>query len=417
MAVCPKCGTEFVPEGKIARCPKCHATFANKPKAAPPKGTSTKTKKKPAPDDPAKPKGNGAIKPTKPTPTEPEAEDMYGFAEEQDLAEHRRAREEKEEEEKAEKKAIDKPVIEIKRKNIGDLKVWEKIDRSMIFFFYGTIVWGVRHLLHGLILFLGMVAGPDYPRAVAQFLIRPNQPGFELGRGDVLDRVSFTLAMLGGCDFVMASYVLMLLGTVLLWVQIGLWVAGYAIAWQGTEDVESGKPQLISLFALGGVNLVASLLLVFLPLVGAYTYLPMPLWGTELTTCFHNVDRTTPLHIFWAYAPFWDTLLTLITLACRYAEPTMIVYFIWTVAARIKDDRVDVEGAAQMTVGMGCAVTFLLLTIELFSLTGNSMTLIYLLRVLYVLWYSFMVGWILRVAATIGQCREMFRWYFDPHSE
>jgi hypothetical protein len=408
MAVCPKCDTEFVPEGKIARCPKCRTTFA----AAPPKKKKAK--------EPSKTNGKGttkgAVKPPPPPPAEV-PEDQYGFAEETDLAEHRRAREEKEEEDKAEKKAIDKPVIEIKRKNIGDLKVWEKIDRSMIFFFYGTIVWGVRHLLYGLILVLGMINGPDYPRAVAEFLIQQNQPAFEVGRGDVLDRVSFTLAMLGGCDFVMASYVLMLLGTVLLWVQIGLWVAGYAIAWQGTEDVESGKSQLTSLYLLAGVNFLLSVFLIFLPLVGVYTYMPLPLWGTELTTCFHNVDRTTPLHIFWAYAPFWDTLLTLVTFACRYAEPTMMVYFIWTVAARIKDDRVDVEGVAQMTVGMGCAVTFLLLTIELFSLTGNSMTLINLLRVLYLLWYAFMVGWILRVLATIGKCREMFRFYFDPYAD
>ena len=410
MAVCPKCETEFVPEGKIARCPKCQATF--KPKAAP-----VKTKKKPAPKDASKPKGNGAIKADKSPSEQPEGEDMYGFAEEQDLAEVRRVREEKEEEDKEEKKAISKPVIEVKRKNIGDLKVWEKIDRSMIFFFYGTVIWGVRHLLHGLILFLGMVAGPDYPRAVAQFLIRPNQPAFELGQGDVLDRVSFTLAMLGGCDFVMASFVLTLLGTVLLWVQIGLWVTGYSIAWQGTEDVESGKPQLISLFSLAGFNFLASVFLIFLPLVGAYTYIPMPLWGSEMSMCFHNIDRTTPLHIFWSYLPFWDTLITLIVLACRYAEPTMIVYFIWTVAARIKDERLDVEGTARMTVGMGCAVTFLLLTIELFTLTGNSPTLVRLNGFLYLLWYTFLIGWIMRVAATIGICREMFLWYFDPHAD
>jgi hypothetical protein len=414
MAVCPKCDTEFIPEGKIARCPECRATFS----AAPPK---KKKPKDPPPKDSSKPNGKGSAKGSKlPKPTPPpaeEAEDLYGFAEETDLAEHRRAREEKEDEDKKEKKTIDKPVIEVKRKNIGDLKVWEKIDRSMIFFFYGTIVWGVRHLLHGLMLFFGVINGPDYPRAVAEFLIRQNQPEFQLGQGDVLDRVSFTLAMLGGTDYVMVAYVLMLLGIVLYWVQIGLWIAGYSIAWQGTEDVESGKAQLISLYSLAGVNFLLSVVLIFLPLVGAYTYLPLPLWGTELTMCYHNVDRTTPLHIFWAYAPFWDTLITLITLACRYAEPTMLVYFIWTVATRIKDDRVDVEGTAQMTVGMGCAVTYLLLAIELFSLTGNSMTLIWLLRILYILWYAFMVGWIMRVLATIGKCREMFRFYFDPHSD
>jgi hypothetical protein len=95
----------------------------------------------------------------------------------------------------------------------------------------------------------------------------------------------------------------------------------------------------------------------------------------------------------------------------------MIVYFIWTVAARIKDERVELEASAQRTLGMGCSVTFLLLVFMLFSLTGNSTTLVILLKVLYLGWYAAIVLWIVNMVMTIGKCREMFRFYFDPYAE
>jgi hypothetical protein len=62
-------------------------------------------------------------------------------------------------------------------------------------------------------------------------------------------------------------------------------------------------------------------------------------------------------------------------------------------------------------------VTFLLFVIELFSLTGNSATLVYLLRTLYLLWYAALILWLVTLVMTIGKCRDMFRFYFDPHSE
>ena len=155
----------------------------------------------------------------------------------------------------------------------------------------------------------------------------------------------------------------------------------------------------------------------FLPLVGAYTYIPLPLWGTELSMCFHNIDRTTPLHLFWSYPPFWDTLITLIVLACRYAEPTMIVYFIWTVAAVIKDERIDLggdgpdDGRDGLRGDVPAAHVRALLADRQLADAGPTARL--------------PLPLVVRVhdrldparLATIGKCREMFRWYFDPYSD
>src|SRR4051794_14406239 len=114
MAECPKCGTDFVAEGKIARCPECRTSFANTP--AKPKKKAKAAK----PDGKGDGKADGkpSAKP-KPAPKpDPESDELYGFSAEDDLAELRRVREEKEETAKEEKKADAKPVIEVKRKNI-----------------------------------------------------------------------------------------------------------------------------------------------------------------------------------------------------------------------------------------------------------------------------------------------------------
>ena len=285
----------------------------------------------------------------------------------------------------------------------------------MAWFLYGIILWGVIHLFQGLILFFGMIQGAEYAGPVVKFLIRQDQPAFELGRGDVLDRVSFTLAMLGGSDFINATYVLTLLIQVLTYAQIGLWIVGYATALQGVELVESGKGQLISLFTLSGSNFLFAFFLIFLPLVGAYSYVLMPLWGTEMAMCYFNQDRSTPLHIFWSYAPFWEELLTLIVLVCRYGEPIMMAYFVWTVAAALKDE--PLEKMAQGTFQMGLAILFLLIAFNLFSLTGNSPVLVRVLRILYLMWYVFMIGWILRMVGMVAKCRETFSFYFNPDAD
>lgn len=404
MVECPKCGSEFEAEGKIARCPDCRATFRNEAET-PKKKKKDKPKKDKKPEPPAK-------------KDVPVGEDMYGFTkDEEDLGELRKKREVEEEKRKEEKKKAPKPQIQIKRKNIGDLEIWSKVDKAMIWLLVGTIVWAVYHFFQGVIVFLGIVQGPEYAAAVVRWLIRPEQGAFELGQGDTLDRVSFCLAMLGGSNLVGTSFVLLLLMQVLSWIQTGTWMAGYAIAWQGTPNMENegSRGQLITLFVTGALNFLFGFFLVFLPLVGAFSYVLMPYWCPEMAMALFNMERSVPLHIFWSYSPFWETLLTIIIVCSKYLEPIMISYFIWTVASTLKDD--VFQQRALGTLRMGCSVAFLFLVFDLFALTGTSPVLVKVLRLFYLLWYMFMVAWILRLAALIGKTREVFHFFFFPDDE
>ena len=238
---------------------------------------------------------------------------MYGFQpDEQDLAEVRPEREAGEAK-RAEEKKEAKAQIQVKRKNIGDLEVWSKVDKAMIWLLIGTIVWGVHHFFYGVIVFLGMVQGPEYARAVVTWLIQADQGPFELGQGTRLDRVSFVLAMLGGSSLVGVTFALMILVQVFTWIQTGTWMGGYGIAWQGIPNMETegAKGQLTTLFTVSAINFLFRFFLVFLPLVGAYTYVLMPLWGAEMSMALFNMERSVPLHIFWAFSPFSEELLTL----------------------------------------------------------------------------------------------------------
>ena len=404
MAKCPKCGSRFdAGEGKIARCPDCRASFKNVPEKDD-DDDSRKSKKKKKEKEKEKPK-------EKPVTDD----DMYGFAGEEDLTEVRKKREEADEKKKEAKKNDAKPIITVKRKNIGDLEVWAKIDKSMIWFLAGILILGFIHLLHGLILILGVIQGPEFAGPVVRFLIRPDQPPFELGEGDVLDRASFIMAMLGGSDNVGLTFGIMIFMQILGWAQTGVWMAGYSIAWPSAPVDEGGKGQLIACYSLGGFNFLMNFFLVFLPMVGAYSYLMVPLWGTEMAMAEFNMERSVGLHLFWSFSPFVEEIFTILVLCCRYMEPLMICYFIWTVGYAIKDE--PLEKMAIGSLRMGFAILFLLVTFHVFAMTGSSPVLVKVLRILYLLWYFFIVGWVIRVFGLIGKCRELFYFYFHPEAD
>lgn len=397
MAECPECGTNVkAAPGKVVVCPKCETKFRVPSEAA---------------RKPAAPRKAAVAKKDEPSAEE----ETYGFSETEDLEELRRKREAEEEVRQAEKKKKEKPIIEVKRKNIGDLKVWERIDKSMIWFQLGIAVWAVAHLVYGLILFLGMVQGPEYAGPVVSKLIRPDQPPMELGAGDSLDRPAFVVAMLGGVNLATFTLVLLVVIQLLTWAKLGLWVTGYSVAWPSAPKDMGGKGQLITLYSLAGLNFVFGFFFVLLPVVGAYSYCIMPWTGAELAMAEFNMERSLPLHIFWAFAPFWETLFAFVLTTLIYLEPIMIAYFTWTVACTLKE-----EAFADVALGavkMGFAVLYIMLAYQLLALAGTSPVLVMVLRILYVMWYVALIIWMVRLVSMFAKCRETFRFYFFPDED
>jgi hypothetical protein len=406
MAECPECGTRVkAAPGKLAICPECDTKF----RAPADDVRKPKTKKD-------KPEKNGSSKPAEKKKEEEVVGDMYGFSpDEVDLTKLRQEREEEDKKKAAEKAKKDKPIIEIKRKNIGDLAVWERIDKSMIWFLCGTAVWGLGHLLFGLVLFLGMVQGPQFAGPVVERLIEKEQPPIELGNGDSLNRAAFVVAMLGGVDLYSTTVALLVVVQILGWVRMLLWVTGYAIAWPAAPPDAGGQGQLITLFTLAGLNFVTSFFFYFLPLLGAYPYCPVPWMGSELAMAEANMDRSMPMHIFWAYAPFWETVLAFTLMTLKYFEPIMISYFTWSVATTIKDDALEKASLGAVTTGF--AVLFLLLCYQLFALAGASPVLVSVLRILYLLGYMFQFWWVVKLVNMTLQCRDTFHFYFHPEDD
>jgi hypothetical protein len=408
MAECPECGKKVkAAPGKLTICPKCATKFRAPAADDQEPAKAKKTVKAGAKSEPSKPA---------PPPPAPVGSDMYGFSpDEVDLTDVRRQREEEDKKKAAEKAKKEKPIIEIKRKNIGDLAVWERIDKSMIWLLAGVAIWGVAHLAYGLVLFLGMVQGPEFAGPVVQKLIQPNQPPIEVGAGDALDRPAFIVAMLGGLNLYSVSMTLLIIVQALGWVRLALWVAGYSIAWPSAPPDAGGKGQLITLYSLAGLNFLFGLFLYFLPLIGAYTYCPVPWMGSEMAMAEFNMERSVPLHVFFAFAPFWETLLAFALWTIFYLEPIMIAYFTWTVATTIKEDAL--EKASLGAVKFGFAVLYLLFVYELIALAGTSPVLVSVLRLLYLLWYVGLIAWIVKLVNMILKCRETFHFYFHPEDD
>lgn len=406
MAECPECGAKLkVPAGKLVKCPKCDTKFR-----APAEGAASGAAAKSPGKKPAKAAAAPSKKKDEPT------EDMYGFSpDEVDLVEERRKREEKEKARAEEAAKVEKPVIEVKRKNIGDLERWEVIDRSLKWFTFGIIAWGVAHFLLGVILFLGIIQGPDYAGPVVNKLISHDQPALELGAGDSLDRPSFIVAMLGGLSLYEVTLTLIILIQIVGWIRMGMWATGCAVAWPSAPEDVGGKGQLTAIYSLMGFNFLVGFFFVFLPMVGLYNFIMMSFAGAELAMAETNMERSLPIHIFWSYSPFWETFLSQILIAAFYFEPLLIGYFLWCVAFTIKDE--VVEKAALGTVKMGMAVLFLMLTYQLFAIAGTSSVLVNLLRLVYLLWYIFTIAWMMRLAQAIGKVHDMFKFYFHPDED
>lgn len=397
MAECPDCGTNVKgAPGKIVVCPECEAKFR-------------------VPDESRRPAAKKPVAVKKEASPPPAQEDMYGFDESEDLNELRRKREEEEKAREAGKKKKEKPIIEVKRKNIGDLKVWARIDKSMIWLSSGVGAWAAAHLLFGTILFLGAVQGPEYAGPVVSRLIRADQPPMELGTGDSLDRPAFVIAMLGGLNMTGVTLTLFILVQLFNWTRTGLWLTGCSIAWPSAPRDMGGRGQLISIFSLLGFNFLMAFFFVFLPFVGAYSYCIMPWSGVEMAMAEFNMERSLPLQIFWSFSPFWETLLTFVLMTTLFAEPIMIAYFTWTVAATLKEE--PLAESALGAVRMGCAVLFLLLTFHLFALAGTSPVLVKVLRILYTVWYVGTIIWMIRLIGMFNKCRETFRFYFFPDED
>jgi hypothetical protein len=161
--------------------------------------------------------------------------------------------------------------------------------------------------------------------------------------------------------------------------------------------------QVKAMTILAFVN--AGILLIFktLPLTTLMPYTPLPYFVPELATLTANVDRFTPIPIFWTQFAYFDYLLTFLFIGAKTAECTLGGIFIYTVGFTVKDEELRDAGASQAQLAMGAGFAFIVY--HLFSLCGASNVLVDWLRFCYLMAVGFQFFFIIRYMLVINQAR------------
>jgi DNA-directed RNA polymerase subunit RPC12/RpoP len=368
--------------GQTIRCPKCDAELAL------PKSEDTKPKLATNDDD-----------------------DDDGGAYNVAFVDDEAARKQREEAQKGKSTKKATMRIKVRRKNIGDLDSWAKVHAGVLFLMIGACCWGVAYTLQMLVVFLGMVQGPEFGPNAQKFLIRPVQPPVEVGAPAAMDKPMFFLSLVSGSDFAGTAKILMIIAQVLTFMQAVTWMVGYGMCLP-IENRMGTKGQLIGLFSLSGVNVLLNLFFRFLPLIGVLGYVLVPFYAPELVMSDVNTERTQPIHIVWCRLPTLEITISMVVYTALLMEPILIAVFIWIMAQMLRDE--PLEGRAMGVIKMGFGILFLILTYQMYACAGTSSVLIKLERVIYTLWFAFQVGMIVKLATLCGATRDLLNFYLNP---
>jgi hypothetical protein len=300
--------------------------------------------------------------------------------------------------------------IRVRRKNIGDLDAWRKVYHGLLFLMIGACVWGGAYGLKMLVIFLGLIQGPEFGPNAALHLMPEDQAAIPGVRPDI-DRASFFLSLLSGTDFFGTGRALMIISQILMFVVAALWMTGYGLSLP-IENRMGTRGQLIFMFILSGTNLLLNIFLWLLPIVGAIRYVMVPYFAPEIVTHQVNTERVVPLHVQWSAIPTLEIILTLVVHAVNLLEPLMIGIFIWTIACMLRDDPMAQRALGYIKLGFG--VLFIILVYHMYAVAGSSSVLLIFLRVIYVVWFAFQTGMIVKLATTCHAARELLWFYLNP---
>jgi len=381
--------------GRKVRCSKCNAAVAV-PKEEKDEKTEKEKEKEtpPAPPEPPKPAGD-------------DDDDGKAYGVSEIIAEVAQVKEEK-------KKAA-KPKAKIKRKykTISDPELWEKVRAGMMILVGGIGAWGLAELLQFVVVIIGLFSGPQYNEVVEKNLFPKDAPAWKVGESMPLDRTSFLLGLVAGADNAGLARTLLILAAVFFLVAEGIYLVGYIVCLPVPERFGT-KVQLSVLLGLAGTNLVLTLVLRLLPLLGVIGPIA-PLLASEASMGLPNMNRFVPLHVFWSAAPFWEMLLTILYYMLFFIEPVILACFLQSAGLSMRDDIVEQDASALMQLGLGQA--FILLAYLLISIAGSSEVLGYLLRVVYVLWACFLAGYIIRFALVLMKSQATLEKYIHPPTD
>jgi phage FluMu protein Com len=338
--------------------------------------------------------------------TEEEEDDKkgYGLFIDPREEEEKKRREEEEKKKKKEKKAKDdEPAAAIERrvKVIYDTKDWQKVRIGFAIILYALAAWGLWFVLHELVVLIGVFRGPEYGVLADKFLLLPVEDNGEwpkVGSIMPIDRMGFAMSIISGSGFRMGGKIFFILAEVCLLVMSGMFLAAYGFFRYVPERF--GSRQLVrAMTILCCVNLVFGAVARLIPLATDFGPKLFPAVLPEVAMSALNIERMMPLDIMWMHSPFWETVLSLIVQLSFYTEPLLIAVFLWNCGKILQEDYI--EESAQTLTQLGGGVYFIAFAYVMLSLAGTSDVLVILLRVIYMVWIGFFVGYLIYFAVVL----------------
>ena len=286
---------------------------------------------------------------------------------------------------------------------------------GMLFIMIGTWIWLACHILQGTYVILGTVEFPEFANLIGRNLEMRNDEGFpERGNAWDLDWVEIYLGMIVGRDFATYARFCLTLSSFLFFLQALLWAVGYGFCLPVPRRFGMFG-QLLAAMILSFFNTVFNFCFKFLPVLGAHGYVLIPYVFPEISITEYNMERMVPIHILWSGAPFWESVLNLILKFMIYLEPAFVSMFIWSAGIAIKDENIEQGGKGRVQMALG--TFFIMLVFHLISLTGASPMMVMVMRVVYGLWFFFVVIFLLQFAMLLMKFRAVLYDKIHPRFE
>ncbi len=384
--------------GKRAKCPKCG-------------GIVPIVAAEPEPEKPPEP--------PPPPPPKPSDEDdgpaLYDATVDPELEEIRKRMEAEEIESKKRKKKDKKklPKVARKVKAIPDAESWEKVRLGLLMIFVGLGVGLIAHIIKGAYVLLGSVEFSEYATMIAANLeARGGADDFPEGNGFWdLDLLRIYLGMIAGRGLLNYAHGSLVLSTVLSLIQMLLMGLGQMIC-LAVPNRFGTFGQVVSMLILTVINFLVLLVLVFLPAVGVINYVMISLVTPEIAMTEYNMERMVPINVLWSGAPFWENFLTFVFSCFRYFHLALVCIFIWSCGLSVKEKSVSQGGHGLTQLCLG--TLFTLIAFQLISLCGASPVLVQVLRVIYTVWFGFLVLFLLRACLLIMHTRKVLDEKINP---
>ena len=374
--------------GKRAKCKKCDAINVIEPAKEPEK------KKKKSEDD-APPADAIAEADPKPAPSDLDAaEGSYGVYTDPELEKRKKelAKEMERDRKKKDKKVL--PKVTRKVRAIADKESWAKVRFGLIFLLVGTILWGLAHILQGSYVLVGTAEKSEFAELVVRNLeVRGDEEFPARGRVWDLDRVNIYLGMISGRNFLTYARVCLIVASLLHVLQAACWGVGY-LMFLPVPRRFGMFGQAICMVGLAVLNFLFMVGFKLLPALGVHGYVLIPYVTPEICMVEYNAERIVPIHVMWMGAPFWESMLNMFVRLSMYMEPMFACIFIWSAGKAIKDETVTEGGRSLTRMIFGTA--FVHLTFTLIAMCGASPVLVMVLRVIYVLWYFFVLLYVIQ---------------------